>query len=99
MVVARLHADVGAGQAAAVDRRHRRLQVDVEAHDLRLLEPFKEQNTLASQEGKKRNSIQGTLTTQEELVMCAKLTSETRLRALCESHLLPDKVTLLSDGE
>ena len=39
VVVARLHADVGAGQAAAVHQRNRRLQVDVQAHDLRLLQP------------------------------------------------------------
>ena len=41
VVVARLHADVGAGQAAAVHRRHRRLKVLVQAHDLRLLQPWK----------------------------------------------------------
>ena len=48
VVVARLHADVGAGQAAAVHRRHRRLQVHVQAHDLRLLQPWKGGKTLYS---------------------------------------------------
>ena len=48
VVVARPHADVGAGQAAAVHRRHRRLQVHVQAHDLRLLQPWRGAKTLYS---------------------------------------------------
>lgn len=112
MVVARLHVDVGARETAAVDRRHRRLQVDVEAHHLGLLQSCN-MTTVASREEKKRkdaksgrlNWIRGALTTREETCSKeiwdtgAKLTSETRLRALGEARLLPDKVTLLLEGE